>query len=236
MKFKETSLTTICAILVVFGAGALQFAVAIATILDPLVRILFCVTIIAVIIMDALVVHAIGNTPSNKVQKGVALFMLVTLFVGLTLDVILLLTHEAFDNAQFGWLRAFVGINLSLSLVLAAAFFAFSDTNTHERQIKKLQNTADMTQSKAFLQSPEAAALFRAINTAQILEDKANELGIPVYKLTSLLGLQDVTSLLDGTDAPIKQVTSRPIPPAPHPEVGTPEHTTNGHKPADSFR
>ena len=192
MKVKETSLTTVCAVLAVFGAGALQIAVALSTIPDLGVRVAFCIAIGAAIIMDALVIHAIGNAPTNKVQKGIALGMLTTLFLGLALDVVLLLTHEAFDNQQFGWLRAFVGINIALSLVLAAAFFAFSDTNTHERQVKALQHNAEMNQSRAFYGSQEAADLFATKVRAEIVQKTAEELGVPVSQLQNYLGMSSV--------------------------------------------
>lgn len=218
----NVSLTTVCAVLAVFGAGALQIAIAIATITDDGVRVAFCIAIVAAIIMDALVIHQIGTAPSNRKQKGIAIAMLVALFVGLALDVVLLLTHSAFDNETFGFLRAFVGVNIALSLVLAAAFFAFSDTNTHERQIKQLRHEAEMSQSKSFLGSARAATLYRAIVTKKILEEEAHELGIPVSELETLLGgpSGDVLQLPTGSD----DILTEPTP-----------NRTNGDKQHERF-
>ena len=193
---KSVSLTTICAALAVFGAGALQIAIAIATIHDTGVRVAVIIATVAAILMDALVIHQIGTSPSNRLQKGLALAMLVSLFLGLALDIILLLTQSAFANETFGFLRVLVGVNIAVSLVVACGFFAASDTNTHERQVKHLRHSTEMTQAKAFLSSEEAANLYRAKITAELLSAAAEELGVPVFQLANLLGMNRTTALL----------------------------------------
>ncbi len=181
----QISLTTVCAILAVFGAGTLQLAIALAMIPDIGIRAAFMVAILAAILMDALVIHSIGTTPSNWTQKGLAIALLLSLFVGLALDVIVLLTADAFHNEAFGFLRAFVGVNIAVTLVLACGFFAASDTNTHEREITKMREEVARQQMRAFLESPRAAHLFSQVASAQILAEVSKQLDVPIYTLTA---------------------------------------------------
>jgi hypothetical protein len=181
----QISLTTICAVLAVFGAGTLQMAIAIAMIHDIGIRAAFMVAILAAILMDALVIHSIGTTPSNWTQTGLAIALLVSLFIGLALDVVVLLTADAFSNETFGFLRAFVGVNIAVTLVLACGFFAASDTHTHERAIKKMRDEVARQQMRAFLESPHAAQLFSQVASAQILADVSKQMDIPIYTLTA---------------------------------------------------
>lgn len=179
----KVSLVSVIAVLTVIGAGALQIGVALATIQDIGIRAVAVIAIGCAVVMDALVIHHMGTEPTNRKQFGVGLVIIGVLLVGLILDVVLLLTHDSFDNATFGFTRAFVGVNIAVSLVLAAAFFALSETNTHERQLKALEQKSEMQQANAFHNSGEAARLYRVKATTKFINRAANDLDVPVSEM-----------------------------------------------------
>lgn len=205
MNVKRVSLVTIIAVLTVFGAGALQIGVALATIEAPGIQIAFCAAIVCAVVMDALVIHHMGSEPTNGKQKGVGLAMIAFLLVGLILDVVLLLTHQSFDNQTFGWARAFVGVNVAVSLVLAAAFFALSETNTHERQLKSLEQKSEMQQANAWHNSDEAKRLYSVKAVTKFVNRAADDLNIPVSDLETIWKKQNAGTL-DKPNIPIVQV------------------------------
>ena len=182
----KIQIVTVIAVLTVIGAGALQIGVALATITQPGIQIAFGIAILCAVVMDAAVIHHMGTEPTNRKQFGVGLTMVAVLMIGLILDVVILLTHESFANETFGWARAFVGVNVAVSLVLAAAFFALSETNTHERQMKSLEQKSEMRQANAFHNSPAAANLYSVTATTKFIERAAESLNIPVSELTKL--------------------------------------------------
>jgi hypothetical protein len=221
----QISLTTICAVLAVFGAGTLQIAIALAMIHDIGIRAAFMVAILAAIIMDALVIHAIGTSPSNWIQKGLAIALLVSLFIGLALDVIVLLTADAFSNETFGFLRAFVGVNIAVTLVLACGYFAASDTHTHEREIKKMRDEVARQQMRAFLESPNAAQLFSQVASAQILADVSKQMDVPIYTLTANGEYVTTDPVLSGTLRASGNESSNPT----NTKRAAPKIAGNGH-------
>lgn len=199
-KINTPSLVTIIAVLTVFGAGALQIGVALATIEQPGIQIVFAIAIICAVIMDAFVIHYMGTEPTNKKQLGVGIAMIAVLLVGLVLDVVLLLTHQSFDNSALGWTRAFVGVNIAFSLVLAAAFFALSETNTHERQLKALEQKSEMRQANAWHNTSEAAKLYNVKAVTKFIERAADDLNMPV---SELMKIWDKTPQVISLDKPV---------------------------------
>lgn len=179
----KVSLVSVIAVLTVIGAGALQVAVALATIPDLGIRVAFVAAIVCAVVMDALVIHSMGSEPMNRKQLGVGLFMIGVLLVGLVVDVVLLLTHESFGNDSFGFTRVLVGVNVAFSLVLAAAFFALSETNTHERKMKTLEQRSEMQQANVFHNSPEAERLYHIKAATKFITRAAEDLNITIPEL-----------------------------------------------------
>ncbi len=225
--------TSIVATLMVIGAGTLQVAVTLAVIPNEGIRLAFCVAIIASILMDAIVIHSIGTNPSNKIQKGLAITMLACLLIGLSLDVVLLLTHEAFSNNEFGWLRVLVGINITVSMIASACFFAFSDTNTHERAVKTMENEVARQQMRLYLSSQEAADLFAGVARNQILESVSKNLDLPAYAVGRLPETTQQSTPRPSTPQISPQVSQQVSQPVPYRTPVVPTNG-NGHK-SDDF-
>ena len=215
----KIQIVTVIAVLTVIGAGALQIGVALATITQPGIQIAFGIAILCAVVMDAAVIHYMGTEPTNRKQFGVGLTMVAVLMIGLILDVVILLTHQSFANETFGWARAFVGVNVAVSLVLAAAFFALSETNTHERQMKSLEQKSEMRQANAFHNSPAAANLYSVTATTKFIERAAESLNIPVSELTKLwtgdAGQVAVKTVAAVTPAPAARVMNADAPEQP---------------------
>lgn len=183
---KKPSILAVIGVLTAIGAGALQMAVVMATITAPGIQIALALAIVCAVVMDSMVIHQMGTEPVNRPQLGVGLVIIGVLLVGLALDVVLLLTHESFGNETFGAARALVGVNIAVSLVLAAAFFALSETNTHERKLKALEQNSEMQQARAWMNTQEAARLYNAKAVTQFIARAADGLGIPVSELEKL--------------------------------------------------
>lgn len=183
---KKPSILAVIGVLTAIGAGALQMAVVLATITAPGIQIAFALAIVCAVVMDSMVIHQMGTEPVNRPQLGVGLVIIAVLLVGLSLDVVLLLTHESFSNETFGASRALVGVNIAVSLVLAAAFFALSETNTHERKLKALEQKSEMQQAHAWMNTAEAARLYSAKAVTQFIARAADGLGISVSELEKM--------------------------------------------------
>ena len=209
-----TNKLSIVAILAIIGAGTLQVAISLATIPDLGVRVAFIISIIAAIIMDGLVIHEMGSEPSNGKQQTLAIVMFASLFIGLALDIVLLLSNMAFQNNDFGWLRAFVGINIAVSLVCAAAYFAASNTNTHARQIKSSKESKYLDETNAFLESKEGSMIMRLRVVGEQLKEASSDLGIPLHRLTGMLDNPHIAAIIGAQEVEVKQVATlaRPSP------------------------
>ena len=186
----KVNIVSVIAVLTVLGAGALQIGVALATIEQPGIQIASGVAILCAVVMDAFVIHSMGTEPTNRKQMSVGLVMIGVLLLGLVLDVVLLLTHQSFTNEALGWTRAFVGVNIAFSLVLAAAFFALSETNTHERQMRALEQKSEMHQAKAFHESKQAQDLYALTASHQFIQRAADRLGVPVSALSKVQAVE----------------------------------------------